>query len=368
MIHNNLARLTVIIPTISRPSFVRRQIRYWSALNAQVRILDGATDPIDLSDFQSIPPHVRYIHRPVRFNERLAGAGSLIETEFACLLPDDEFFLPTGINTCIEHLDKNPNLIGAVGKVLQFFVDQGEFKAFEDYQYWKNFSQPDSASAEGRVRQVVPPNKAHKIQFAILRSEIWKKIFTTSYCDFYSTGYLYERMLNLHAAVLGESVVLDTLLWMRSMENPPISSNAVPRDDRGGMLGWADDPKMKSEVAHYFEKVRNIILEGQGISAATAEQFAHQFVFGGFDAHREKIRRTQKKVWRRIAKKTVDHAPKSLKLWAKRNVPVAVLQGFDWKGFPVNVISEQLGSRRIEFSADELRRVESLALELDALR
>ena len=365
---NNLKRLTVIIPTISRPMFVRRQIAYWSALDAQVRILDGATTPIDLSDLHPIPKHVQYIHRPIRFNERLASAGSLIETEFACLLPDDEFFMPTGINTCIDHLDKNPNLIGAVGKVLQFFVDQGEFKAFQDYQYWKNFSPVASESAEGRVRQVVPPNKAHKIQFAILRSEIWRKIFHTSYCDFYSTGYLYERMLNLHAAVLGESVVLDTLLWMRSMENPPISSNAVPRDDRGGMLGWADDPQMASEVTHYFEKVRGIIEQGEGMSSKMAEEFARQFVYGGFDKHREKIRRSERKIWRRIAKKIVNRAPKSLKLWAKRNIPVAVLQGFDWKGYPVDVIEDQLTERNIEFSTDELRRVKDLALELDALR
>lgn len=365
---NNLERLTVIIPTISRPMFVRRQIAYWSALDAQVRILDGATTPIDLSDLHPIPKHVQYIHRPIRFNERLANAGSLIETEFACLLPDDEFFMPTGINTCIDYLDRNPKLIGAVGKVLQFFVDQGEFKAFQDYQYWKNFSTDDSETAEGRVRQVVPPNKAHKIQFAILHSEIWRKIFHTSYCDFYSTGYLYERMLNLHAAVLGESVVLDTLLWMRSMENPPISSNAVPRDDRGGMLGWADDPQMASEVTHYFEKVRGIIEQGEGMSRKMAEEFARQFVYGGFDKHREKIRRSERKIWRRIAKKIVDRTPKPLKLWAKRNIPVAVLQGFDWKGFPVEVIEDQLTERSIEFSGDELRRVMDLALELDALR
>ena len=84
--------------------------------------------------------------------------------------------------------------------------------------------------------------------------------------------------------------------------------------------------------------------------------------------HTEKIKRAERKIWRRIAKKAVDHAPKSLKLWAKRNVPVAVLQGFDWQGFPVDVIEDQLTEHKIEFSPDDLRRVEALALELNALR
>lgn len=363
----DLSRLTVIIPTISRPLFVSRQITYWSKFNAQVIILDGAPIPIDLTDHKPIAPNIQYLHVPMRFNERLTLAGSKISTEFACLLPDDEFFMPTGLVTCIEHLDQNSRLIGTVGKVLQFFVDQGEFKAFQDYDYWKNFSHNGSDSAEGRIRQVLPPNKTHKVQFAVLRTEIWRKIFETSYSDYYSTGYLYERMLNLHAAVLGESVVLDTLLWMRSMENPPISNNAVPRDN-GGMLGWADNPAMSGEVEHYFQKVRKIVSQGDGISDDLAYELAHQYVYGGFDAHRDKVKRARRRVLRRLALKVSEIAPKSLKLWAKRNMPVQILQGFDWKGFPLESIESQLGERNIQYSSTDLHRVRILALQLDALR
>ena len=363
----DLSRLTIIIPTISRPLFVGRQIRYWSQFNAQVRILDGASSPIDLTADGPIAPNVQYLHLPLRFNERLTLAGSMISTEFACLLPDDEFFMPTGLTTCIEHLDKNSHLIGAVGKVLQFFVDQGEFKAFQDYDYWKNFSQVGSDIAEGRIRQVLPPNKTHKIQFAVLRSEIWRKIFESSYSDYYSTGYLYERMLNLHAAVLGESVVLDTLLWMRSMENPPISNDAVPRN-QGGMLGWADDPAMAAEVEHYFRKVLKIVAQGDGISDELAQELAHKYVYGGFDAHRAKVKRAKRRLLRRLALRVSKAAPRSLKLWAKRNMPVQILQGFDWKGFPLETIETQLTERRIQYSPEDLYRVRALALQLDALR
>lgn len=331
-------------------------------------ILDGAAEPTDIATCRPYAQNIQYHHIPVRFNERLSRAGSMIETEFACLLPDDEFFMPTGLRTCLAHLDRNPHLIGAVGKVLQFFVDQGQFKAFQDYEYWRNFSKEGSDTAEGRIRQVLPPNKTHKIQFAVLRSNVWRTIFESSYCDFYSTGYLYERMLNLHAAVLGESVVLDTLLWMRSMENPPISNDAVPRDDRGGMLGWADNPEMAQEVAHYLKKVRGIIGQGLGISEEIATEFAHQYVYGGFDAHRAKIKRIKRRFWRRIALRLSLVAPKSLKLWAKRNVPVQVLQGFDWKGFTLESIEKQLLDSGIEFSTLDLQRVQSLALQLDALR
>jgi len=47
--NHGLSKLTVVIPTISRPEFVKRQIIFWSQFDAQVRILDGAKTPIDTS-------------------------------------------------------------------------------------------------------------------------------------------------------------------------------------------------------------------------------------------------------------------------------------------------------------------------------
>lgn len=152
------------------------------------------------------------------------------------------------------------------------------------------------------------------------------------------------------------------------MENPPISSNAVPRDDRGGMLGWADDPTMKSEVSHYFEKVTRIISEGEDINPDDAQEFAKQFVYGGFDAHREKIKKSQQNVWKQFALWLVENTPKRLKLWAKRNVSVAVLKRFDWSGYPIDVVAQQLSDRGIEFNVEEIRRIEQLALQTDSLR
>jgi len=91
-------------------------------------------------------------------------------------------------------------------------------------------------------------------------------------------------------------------------------------------------------------------------------------VFGGIEVHRQKIERTKRKVWRRIALKIVAVAPKKLKRWAKRNVSVQILKGFDWKGYPLEQVTNQLEERGIEFSISELKKVEELALQLDALR
>jgi len=363
LVSHSLARLTVVIPTISRPEFVKRQILFWSHFDAEVRILDGAATPIDLSHFVSIPSNIQYLHEPRRFNERLSNAWKHVNTEFACLLPDDEFFLPSGLTASLKKLDENPDITGCVGKVLMFFVDQGRFLTYQDYEYWRDFAH-DSLTAEHRVKEVLPPNNAHKVQFAVLRANVWREIFISSYADYYSTGYLYERMLNLHSAVLGRTVVLNELMWMRSMENPPLTNAAVPRDN-GGMLGWADNPNNRDEILHYVEKVEKIIASDESINVTEARMYAEQFVYGGFETHRMKVQNSKRSFRRRLSEWLVRYAPKSIKLAAKRIGPRKVLSYLDWQGFVLDETCKKLTRKEITFNKYELQLIERLAVATD---
>ena len=77
---SGLSRLTVVIPTISRPEFVKRQIVFWSQFDAQVRILDGSIVPLDVAQIGSLPTNIQYLHQPQRFNERLSNAWKHVDT------------------------------------------------------------------------------------------------------------------------------------------------------------------------------------------------------------------------------------------------------------------------------------------------
>ena len=366
ILKSGLSRLTVVIPTISRPEFIERQIIFWSQFDAEVRILDGTSVPFDFSKFGAIPKNIQYLHEPYKFNERLSNAWKHVTTEFACLLHDDGFFLPSGLGASLKKLDENPTIIGCVGKVLMFFVDQGRFLTYQDYEYWKDFA-TSSMTAEDRVMEVLPPKKVHKVEFAVLRTNIWKTIFASSYGDYYSTGYLYERMLNLHSAVLGRTVVLDDLMMMRSMENPPLATAAVPRDN-GGMLGWADDPKNRDEILHYVHKVEQIIGSEGSINTTKARVYAEQFVYGGFETHRIKVQNSKRLLKRRLSEALIRYAPKSIKLAAKRIGPRKMLSYLDWRGFVLEETCNKLQQGGIAFNKRELQLIEGLALETDLER
>lgn len=358
--NSSLSRLTVIIPTISRPDYVRRQLKYWLQTDAVVRIIDGAVVPIDLMEFDLTGTNVKYIHLPMNFNDRVAIAGQLIETEFSCLLGDDEFFVPSGLNECISYLDNHPDDIGCVGKVLNFFVEQGKFLGYQSYTEWTDFSD-DAVTATDRVRQILPPLDTHMACYGIYRSEYWKKIFEMSYRDYYSCGYLYERILNLYRAVLGRTVILNNLLWMRSMENSPISDPSVPRSD-GGLVGWADNPANRSELLHYHNKIRAILGTGDGISSTEADEFADHFVCGGIEHQRVKDSRGRKpKV--QLRQTVIRHSPKSVKRLAKRFAPRFILRRLDWNGYPLEWNMRHLQRQNVGFDANDLARIEKLVLE-----
>ena len=100
-----LSELTIVIPTVSRPLFILRQHEYWRDTDARIVILDGASSPISVpSSLQS--PNIQYIHTGTRFNERLATASQYANTKYCALLPDDEFFLVSGLRAAIRRLEE----------------------------------------------------------------------------------------------------------------------------------------------------------------------------------------------------------------------------------------------------------------------
>jgi len=358
----DLSDLTVVIPTVSRPAFVIRQFEYWRELTAQVVILDGAKQPIDIP-VELLSYNIRYIHSGARFNERLATAGGFVNTRYCALLPDDEFYLPSGARAAIDRLEEDSAVIGCVGRCLYFFVDQGRFLVRDAYRDWLAF--PSSArSVKDRLDADLPPVKTHKAQFAIMRSNHWKTMFESSYRQFFSCGYTYERFLNLQRSVLGRTEILEDLLWMRSMENPPISSVNVPRVDGHDFVSWARNPKFDSEVIR-FRQIALEIIESGGVESKEAQAFEERFFVGGVHRQASKAARNSRKLSRRLGNVALTHSPKTLRLLAKRLVPARWLRFTGWEGYDLETICVSLQARGTRFCRAELERVRELSLALD---
>jgi glycosyltransferase domain-containing protein len=357
-----LKDLTIVIPTISRPLFVLRQFEFWGRTDVNVVILDGAKDPILIPE-ELKKPEIRYVHTGTRFNERLANAGDYVATKYCALLTDDEFFLPSGLKAAINRLETDPSTIGCVGRCLYFFVDQGRFLVSDGYREWLPFP-PDCVSLEQRLDVDLPPNKTHKAQFAVMRSAQWVEMFKSSYSVFFSSGYTYERLLNLSRTVQGRTEILEELLWMRSMENPPISSNNVPRTGTGSYLTWATSAQFAEEISRYRDIAFDIIKRG-GLSEEKARSFEERFFVGGIHRQTAKQERNARSLNRKLAKVALNRTPKRLRLLAKRYAPNRLLKFTGWQGFELNEMCEWLLSKGTNFRREELDQIAELSLRLN---
>lgn len=358
-----LQRLTIIIPTVSRPAFVLRQFEYWRNTGPQVFILDGAQTPIKIpADLHADNMH--YVHTGTRFNERLSTAGQYVKTEFCALLPDDEFYLFDGLRAAISHLDKNREVIGCVGRCLYFFVDQGRFLVSDAYRDWKPFSH-SAVSARGRLDADLPPNKTHKAQFGVFRSEIWIRMYEVSYRRYFSCGYTYERLLNLQRTVAGRTDILEELLWMRSKENPPISNESVPRVDGRDFVSWALSPEFTTEVTDYRAVARSVIQDGN-LTEDELTNFVERFFEGGVQSQRTKELTYENKISNRIRQFMLTRSPKPVRLMAKRLLPNRLLKFTGWQGFSLEAMCKSLSERGTRFERAELERVAELSLKLDS--
>lgn len=358
----DLSQLTVVIPTVSRPQFVIRQFEYWRSTNAQILILDGASAPI------SIPialksNNIRYIHTGTSLNHRLSSAHQYIYTKYCIWLPDDDFYLPSGLRSAIEKLESDTGLLGCSGRTLYFFVDQGRFMTKTAYELEKSFP-PNPLSASQRFNCDLPPSKTHKAVFTMFRTADWNAIFRTAYSVRFNYPYVYERLLNLKRSSLGRTEVIEELFLMRSMENPPITTPDLVRDSGITFVNWATNPQFSEEVIRYRQSVFEIILES-GLNEVEAHDLELELFAASIEYQRAKLGRSKRSPTKQLGALVMRCSPRWLRLFAKRRLPTKLLRFTGWGGCDLDTMCSELQSQGTHFSRPEFERVRDLSLKLD---
>lgn len=356
----DLSKLTVVIPTVSRPLCVTRQFEYWRTTNAQVLILDGSTGPISIPQGLK-SDNLRYIHTGTPFNHRMSTAQQHIYTEYCIWLPDDEFYLPSGLRSAIEKLESDTGLLGCSGRTLYFFVDQGRFLTKRGYELEKSFP-PNPLSATQRFKCDLPPNKTHKAVFTMFRTAHWNEIFQSAYSNWFYYPYVYERLLNLKRSSLGRTEIIEELFLMRSMEHPPVSTSDLVRDKSVSFLDWVTNPQFSEEVSRYRQTAVDIIRES-GLDLAEARAMEQELFEANIDFFKTKFSRSSRSLRKRIRALVMCLSSKGIRLFAKRRLPNRLLRFSGWEGYDLDAMSSALQGQKIQFSRSELEFVRNLSLK-----
>ncbi|MDA9227022.1 TIGR00180 family glycosyltransferase [Actinomycetota bacterium] len=113
-------KLTLVVLSYERQSFVRRQLLYYSSRPVHIVIADGSATPWqDGQSGHSGDMTWEYLHDPGYFTyrDRFAQALERVKTEYVCLVDDQECILWTGLQSAVLTLDAQPDHVCAGGLV-----------------------------------------------------------------------------------------------------------------------------------------------------------------------------------------------------------------------------------------------------------
>ncbi len=192
---------------------------YWGELGVNVLVFDGSKDPLPSHELEKIPSCIKYFHRPTGFYDRLKAALKYIDTPYASLAADDEFFLKSGLLAAIDYLDKNQDYVACGGQAVGFWRAQDDIFMTKQYAGNSGFdlNHDDRAKRiEDHFSKYTPASV-----YATVRSADFIAAITAMTEHEFSVYSIGELQLEMFYAWRGKVKVLDHIYWLRSEENTP---------------------------------------------------------------------------------------------------------------------------------------------------
>lgn len=212
-------RLTLICPSYERHYYLERSFRFWSDRNdINVIYADGSQSPLaSLSKYTS---NVSYIHQPISVQQRTLLMLDRVDTPYVCMMCDDEFYLPSSLQSCIEYLEANPDYSACMGRSLSFRVSSGRVVFGQQYPRLRD----RALDAESSLRRLTDHFSEYvpSTCYAVIRTEVFRsamKIALNCKIDIFAIS---EIIFEFLVIAKGKTRVLPQLYWLRSHEAPPI--------------------------------------------------------------------------------------------------------------------------------------------------
>ena len=234
-----LSKLTLVIPTYNRQRYVLRNMRYWSGSVVTVHVLDGSEQPIPAEEMAGLTANVNYHHLPISIFDRLGKAVELVQTEYAALLGDDEFFLPDALQACIQGLEADETLVSCIGRCLCFGPFSNQIIAWPGYTEMADYAVLQNDPIARMIHHMNPYTPS--TIYSVVRAPVWKQAMAIlAQKQQFSVRALGEIEFELAVCYQGKSKVIENLMWLRSAENDNLGDGNIVRFDEW----WVDQDKL----------------------------------------------------------------------------------------------------------------------------
>lgn len=142
-----MTKVSIIIPTYNRPSYLRRVLDYYDGykINYKIIIADSSSDENKEQNKKSIKhfPDLNILHLsayPMNINPRhkMFHALSHIKSRYCVICAEDDFIVPSAIKKSVLFMEKNPDYSVVIGFYCSHWLIKGkkgkiEFRWVPDY-------------------------------------------------------------------------------------------------------------------------------------------------------------------------------------------------------------------------------------------
>lgn len=344
----DLSELTIVILSYQRQDFLARNMAYWSDQLPTIIVIDGTERPLSSKILEKMTPNIQYHWMNKKYEDRLRSVIPLIRTKYVAQLCDDEFFLPSGLEACIEELEADKQLIACVGRCLYFWPRKGKTTVINYYTWWKSILQK---TPQQRMEATMKAMHALTI-YSVMRSENWINNVRLITEKKFSCCYVTENQFELFSAYQGQAKIIDVVSWLRSGENHPKSFKGWNRDYH--FEHWYRKPKNAAEVNEMFDIFcNNAMLVTPNVDRSLIESEARRAI-EIIVCHAEAGKTLKSKIkapLRKCADMIAANLPKSIKY------PLKDILGLTRDHFDYNQVPERLAKEGIKCNPADLSRV-----------
>ena len=216
-----LSELTIVIPTYNRPLELERAIEYWRDLPVTVHILDGSpTQLFKLGQVVSSDAKIFYHWVPSVLDEkfmenyarRLIKGMSLIETKYASLLADDDYFTISGLLSALKVLNLEIRIDAVIGKCALYYSECNKIKWGKK---WLNWNPIDSLESDLLSVRLDNDTGKYIVYYGVLRTKALENIHTRANNYVFSDFRINELIAHHLGLAYCRVKIIDQYLWCR---------------------------------------------------------------------------------------------------------------------------------------------------------
>lgn len=351
-----LNKVTIVLLTFNRRQYVLRNMKYWSGKDVTVHVLDGSEQGIPSKYFSTIKNNIHYHHLPISYAERLAYASSLITSKYTMLMGDDEFYIPSAIETCIDELENDVSLVSCFGRCIFFNHHEGTLKTKLIYENMADYSVLHSNPDDRALYHM--NNYSPSTVYSVMRTDVWKNAVscTENNNELYKVYALEELQFEIASSYLGKSRVLPVLLWISSAENSGVTDKTKLtkiHDWWGDHLNDKLREQMLSEFTHKLLKDQSDV-NVKNVQEVIARSFESYI---GIQKQQAPIRSI---IIFQVAK-LLSMLPRVIKDMLKKQAHNTYYNLHNYIG--IDAISEQLGKDGVYVDYKELKNIEKIIVD-----